>query len=126
MRHVLVIEDQWLFAQFVADVAMCAGASSVAIADTADAAVELAHQHTPAVILCDVDLRAGGRGPDAVGRIHREVGPAPAIFITGNPKDAGALRHAAAILAKPVSPDQLLETFREIVQRLPARRTAAH
>ncbi len=126
MRHVLVIEDQWLFAQFVADVAMCAGASSVAIADTEDRAIVLARQHRPAVILCDVDLREGGRGPDAVGRIHREVGPAPAIFITGNPNDTGALRHAAAILAKPVSPDQLMETLRDIVRRLPARRWAVH
>lgn len=121
MRHVLVIEDQWLFAQVVADIAICAGASSVAIAETEDEAVFQARAHMPWIILCDVDLRGGGRGPNAVGRIHREFGPVPAIFITGGPEDPAAMRCAAAILTKPVSPNQLLATFRSVADLIPPR-----
>jgi CheY-like chemotaxis protein len=115
MRHVLVIEDQWLFAQVMADIALCAGASSVAIADTEDQALVLARIQLPALILSDVDLQDGGRGPNAVGRIHQEFGPVPAIFITGAPRDAQTLDYASAILVKPISPNQLLMTFRDVI-----------
>lgn len=126
MRHVLVIEDRWLLAQVVADVALCAGATSVAIAQTEEEALALAREHKPAVILCDVDLRAGGRCPDAVERIHREFGPVPAIFITATPDDADALLYGTKILTKPISANELLETVGAIVEHLPARRAVIH
>lgn len=119
MRHVLVIEDQMLFAQVVADVAMCAGASSVAIADSADEAVALSRAHRPFLIFSDIDLQAGGHGPDAVCRIRRELGPIPAIFVTGTARSVETLDGAAAILLKPVSPNELITTFNEVLAQAP-------
>lgn len=126
MRHVLVIEDTWLFAQLVADVALCAGASSVAIADSEESAVELARAHRPFLILSDVDLCEGGRGPDAVIRIREEHGPVPTIFITGVPVDPDSLDGAAAVLAKPVTVDRLIDAFNQAVGRRPAARPGLH
>lgn len=122
MRHVLVIEDQFLFAQLMADVALCAGASSVAIAEDEDGAVALAREHVPFLILSDLHLDKGGKGTRAVNRIQQEFGPIPAIYVTGRPDDLGDDTGAAAVLRKPVTPDHLLDVLQRVASRTPARR----
>ncbi len=114
MRHVLVIEDEYLMAVCIADMVMYAGASSVEIADSADAAVQAARRHHPSIIVSDVDLKEGGRGPDAVALIHTLCGSVPTIFVTGDTGDEQACTLGTAILTKPISAHSFASTFRAI------------
>ena len=125
MRHVLVIEDQFLFAQVVADIAMCAGASSVAIAEDEDDAVKLARDHRPWLILCDLKLR-NGRGTSAVERIRASCGPVPTIYITAWPEDLDAATGPAAVIRKPITVDQLTSVFDTMVEQIPPNRVSRH
>lgn len=119
MRHVLVIEDEYLMAQCVADMVLFAGASSVDIADSETAAIEAASRRQPCVIVCDVDLKQGGRGPKAVADIHSLCGIIPTIFVTGDPNDEQACALATAVVSKPVTPHSLASTFRRIADTMP-------
>ncbi|WP_375288630.1 response regulator [Sphingomonas sp.] len=125
MRHVLVIEDQYLFAQLVADIALVAGASSVAIAENEEAAVELARNHRPWLILSDLKLR-NGRGTSAVERIRAACGPVPTIYITAWPDDLHTDNGPAAIIRKPITVDQLTSVFDTMVAQIPPNRVACH
>ena len=61
MPHLLIIEDSYLFGQFVSDAAVLAGAASVEVVDT-QAAAEAAAS------------RAGGVGPDPGAAIRGRPG----------------------------------------------------
>lgn len=114
MQHVLIIEDQPLIANTLADIVRFAGATSVDVADTADHAIESAGRRIPDVIISDVDLGPGRHGPSAVATIQDRHGPVPAIFITGHADDAKARACASAILSKPVSAQRLANVIATI------------
>lgn len=105
MRHVIVIEDNQIIGSLMADLALEYGASSVAIAVNEEEAVALARSHKPHLIVSDVDLCEGGRGPMAVMRIHAELGSIPAIFVTREPDDNDA-RRLGITLSKPITGTQ--------------------
>lgn len=113
MCHVLVIEDDWMIAEYVAAVARVAGATSVDMADTQHGAVAAAHQRLPGIILSDVNLLEG-TGPRAVEAILEEMGPIPVIFITGTPEACVPCDPPHVIMGKPVNPGSLTETFRQL------------
>lgn len=108
MCHALVIEDDYLAADYVAALAEIAGATTSEIAQTEDAAVEAARKCRPDIILCDVRLEAGC-GRAAVKRIVAETGRIPVIYVTGAPD---ACAQADGVLAKPFHRDAFLEAFR--------------
>jgi CheY-like chemotaxis protein len=112
--HVLVIEDEPLIADYVADLASMAGATSVAVAISEAKAMEAARATLPAVILSDVDLKSGGTGPVACATIRAEFGSIPVIFITGTPEQCDPCDYAAAILSKPITADHLVCEFRKV------------
>lgn len=113
MCHVLVIEDDWITAEYVADVARDAGATSIDMADTQQSAVAAAQQHAPGIILSDVNLLEG-TGPRAVETILQELGPIPVIFITGTPEACVPCDPPHVIMGKPVHPGNLTDTFRQL------------
>jgi CheY-like chemotaxis protein len=115
--HVLVIEDEPLVAEYIADVAEQAGASSVAFAISEAEAINSAQSCVPDVILSDVDLKAGGHGPTAVAAIREQAGPVPVIFITGTPEACKPCDYAAAILGKPVQPHAIVSAFSTVWPR---------
>jgi CheY-like chemotaxis protein len=100
MCHVLVIEDEWLIAGELGDLALAAGATSVAFAETEGEAIASALSRRPALILSDVHL-TDGTGPGAVSAITERLGHIPVIFITSSPERCGRVP-ALAILVKPV------------------------
>lgn len=108
MCHVLVIEDEPLIAEYVGALAEMAGAKSYTIADTVDMAVHAARAQTPDLILSDVNLLRGDRGPDAVAQIRSSMGAIPVIFITATAADCVDCDYASAILEKPVQPERVL------------------
>ncbi|GAA0463314.1 response regulator [Sphingomonas molluscorum] len=113
MCHVLVIEDEWLIAEYVCELALSAGATSIDQAATQSDAVAAATKNPPAVILSEVQL-AEGTGPLAVVEIMEQLGDVPVIFITGTPEACEPCHYAAAILSKPIDPHEVVGAFRKI------------
>lgn len=112
MCHALVIEDEWLVAEYVEQIARDAGATSVDQATTQQDAIAAALANPPAIILSDVKL-AEGTGPLAVVEIMATLGSIPTIFITGTPEACEPCDHAHAIISKPVDPNALKTAFRQ-------------
>lgn len=111
MCHVLIIEDQWLVADYIAILATSGGATSIITAATEGEAVQAAHERRPAIILSDVNI-SEGTGPRAVSAIIAEHGPIPVIFITATPEGCEPCGAGNVILTKPVSRAAFLDAFR--------------
>ncbi len=106
--RVLVIEDEAVIALDVANIVKNAGHTVVGIAPTERAAVELAKQHDPHLILADIQLRDGDSGIAAVRQILKSIS-APVIFVTGFPERLlpGNGIEPAFIITKPFDPEML-------------------
>lgn len=109
----LIIEDEWLIAEYLTDLAERAGATSVATACTEDEAVQAAHERMPGVILSDVML-LDGTGPGAVRTIMSTLGEIPVIFITGTPEACRPCEPPGVILHKPIDPARVMDTFKRL------------
>lgn len=109
-RCVLVVEDEALIAEVWCIHMKMMGVDVCGVAANADAAVSLAQEHQPAVVLMDVRLKGPGDGVDAAISIHEHV-RSQIIFITGSREpemiERIGLGNPAAILFKPVSDRQL-------------------
>jgi CheY-like chemotaxis protein len=118
LRHVLIIEDMYLFQQYLTDIATLAGASSVAVAGTQQDAIDSARRHKPALILSDIKLPQGS-GLSAIDTIIANHGNIPVIFITGYPERCDIYVDEGMLLTKPVSADVLLETVSAVFDGAP-------
>lgn len=116
MCHALVIEDDWLIADHIICLIEQAGATSIAQADTQDAAIEQARNRRPDIIVSDVKLLQG-TGPAAVQRILSQYGDLPVIFVTGTPEDCIPFAPPMVILNKPVNDAVVVDTFRRLAPR---------
>lgn len=113
MCHVLIIEDEWLIAEYLTDLAEQAGATSVATACTEDEAVQAAHYRAPDVIFSDVTLLVG-TGPCAVQKIISALGKIPVIFVTATPEACQPCEPSSVILKKPIDPAGVIATFKRL------------
>lgn len=106
--RVLVIEDEAVIALDVAKIVRNAGHQVVGIAATERAAIDLAKQHAPHLVLADIQLRDGDSGIAAVREILKAV-QAPVIFVTGFPERllTGHGLEPAFVITKPFDPDML-------------------
>ena len=114
MCHVLVIEDEWLLAEYISDIAERAVGTSIESASTESQAIEAAKAHRPDIILSDVIL-AAGRGPDAVQAIIAQYGEVPVIFITGTPADCYPCSPPSVVFGKPIDERRVIAAFREMM-----------
>ncbi|WP_298089548.1 response regulator [uncultured Sphingomonas sp.] len=114
MCHVLVIEDEWLLAEYISDIAERAGAISIDTAMTEAEAIEAAEGHKPDIILSDVVL-AKGEGPQAVQTIFARCGEVPVIFITGTPADCHPCNPPGVVMGKPIDERRMIAAFREMM-----------
>ncbi|WP_260600091.1 response regulator [Sphingomonas endolithica] len=113
MCHLLIIEDEWLIAEYLTYLAEQAGATSIATACTEDEAVEAARQRTPDIIFSDVKLLVG-TGPGAVQTIFSALGEIPVIFITATPEACQPCEPPGVVLHKPVDPARVIDAFRRL------------
>jgi CheY-like chemotaxis protein len=113
MCHVLVIEDEYMIADHIADVVTAAGATSVVHAETEADAIAEARARRPEIIMSDVKL-LDGTGPAAVERILAELGPIPVIFVTGTPEDCRPCEPPAVVLGKPIIEAEITAHFRRL------------
>jgi two-component system, response regulator PdtaR len=114
MCHVLIIEDEWLIADHIAQLLEAAGASSIDMADSEDDAFARASLRAPEVIISDISLGTGGHGPSAVQRIIAMIGECPVLFVTGEPRNFQPQSASMRVLHKPVEDRVLVATFQEI------------
>ena len=121
MPHVLIIEDMYLFQQYLTDIATLAGATSFAVASTQDEAVIAARSRKPSLIMSDIKL-SHGSGVTAIDAIVAEQGPIPVVYITGYPERCNLSAGPSALLTKPVTADVLLKTVRAFLGNLPSPR----
>lgn len=106
MPHVLIIEDSYLFGQFVSDAAVLAGAGSVEVAEGQVAAEAAAVRKAPAIIIADVKLDDGS-GLSAVQRIASSSRSVPVLYVTGYPEQCSGCPAGATVVEKPISHDDL-------------------
>jgi DNA-binding NtrC family response regulator len=123
MTHVLIIEDSYLFGQFVSDAALLAGADTTEIVETQAAAEDAARRCMPGMIIADVKL-VHGSGVSAV--VHIATGKGiPVLYVTGYPERCNACPPGATVIEKPVSHDRLQQSISRLIDDHAAR-LAAH
>ncbi|MHB8283673.1 MAG: response regulator [Caulobacteraceae bacterium] len=113
MCHVLIIEDEVLFALELSLILGAAGATSFDVAETADEALYAASIRRPDIITSDIKLRTGN-GVQAVAAIHAALGPVPVIFITASPDECAHLARPARVLGKPLHESTIARAFRDL------------
>lgn len=108
--RVLVVEDEWLVADYIVDVLEEAGHEVVATAATGEKALEHLEQEAIDVALLDITLKGSLSGID-VAQAARASG-IPHVFITGSGDPATRAAAEATgplgFLQKPFSPERLL------------------
>ena len=106
--RVLIIEDEPLIALDIETLVTDIGHSVVGIAATRSAAVAIAKETKPALILADIQLGDGSSGIDAVNDILKELS-VPVIFITAYPERllTGERAEPAFLVTKPFRPEMV-------------------
>jgi CheY-like chemotaxis protein len=110
MPRVLVVEDQALIALALAADLAAIGCDVVGRAASGEAAVELAHRHSPDILVMDIHLAGRMDGIAAANLIKAECAPR-IIFVTAYADGPDRARMEAlrpvAILGKPYHPNEL-------------------
>jgi DNA-directed RNA polymerase specialized sigma24 family protein len=106
---VMVIEDETIIAMDLKGIVQAMGHDVTGIARTHSAAIDLAHQKRPDLILADIQLANGSSGIDAVNELLAEMGDIPVIFITAFPERllTGDRPEPAFLISKPYSEEQV-------------------
>jgi CheY-like chemotaxis protein len=111
---VLLVEDDYLVSEEVAEDLRRFGCEICDTATTTAEAVASASEHHPSLAVVDVGLRRGDNGIDAASRIRQETG-AKIIFLTGRSEPEMLRRMRAvrpvAILSKPYDRERLREAI---------------
>ena len=118
MPHVLIIEDSYLFGEFVADAATLAGAGSIEVAESQAAAERAAARRAPDLIIAD----AWGESTTTLDPAERQsivdlARQCPLIMATGrewaarvDPAELGLV----GLLLKPFELEDLLVVMRSL------------
>jgi CheY-like chemotaxis protein len=103
--RVMIIEDESIIALDLAAIVEDLGHAVVGTARTRSAAVAMATQEKPDLILADIHLADGSSGIDAVNQILADIGDRPVIFITAFPDRllTGTKPEPAFLITKPYS-----------------------
>jgi CheY-like chemotaxis protein len=108
--RVLIVEDEFFISLHMEELLQTLGHVVVAVAVSADAAVNIAEAKRPDVILMDIRLIGPRDGIEAAEEIHRRFGIG-SIFVTANSEPATRKRAEAVqplgFLEKPLSEHRL-------------------
>ncbi|MFD1795110.1 response regulator [Paracoccus aurantiacus] len=106
---VMVIEDETIIAMDLKGIVQALGHEVTGIARTHSAAIQLASEIRPDLILADIQLADGSSGVDAVNELLGSLGEVPVIFITAFPERllTGDRPEPAFLIAKPYTEDQV-------------------
>lgn len=98
-RNILIIEDDELIAEVLAEMVVDMGHSVSGIAETEKKAIALAAQTQPDFLICDVTLEEGSGLAAADAICARQ--PVPHLFASGDIARVKAARPQAVVLEKP-------------------------
>lgn len=117
---VLIVEDEALIAMDLGAAVESLGAHVVGHARTSEAAIALAAEHRPDLVLMDVRL-AGDVDGIETARVIRGQHGTEIVFVTGH-SDPHTMQRIqtienAQILRKPVTPGQVRESIRRALPR---------
>ncbi|MDO5642728.1 MAG: response regulator [Paracoccus sp. (in: a-proteobacteria)] len=106
---VMVIEDETIIAMDLKGIVGAMGHEVTGIARTHKAAIQLAHDKRPDLILADIQLADGSSGIEAVNELLASMGDMPVIFITAFPERllTGDRPEPAFLISKPYTEDQV-------------------
>ena len=112
--HILVIDDDEAIRASLSALLRATGYSADAV-ETIDEGLASAGERMPDLIICDLRLRAGQNGADAI-RLLRAQSPQPlgALLITGEThpdRIAEVAREDIEVLYKPTPPERLLDAI---------------
>ncbi|MGV6849150.1 MAG: response regulator [Marinibacterium sp.] len=107
--RVMIIEDEAIIAADLEAIVGEMGHQIIGVAPTEAAAVAMAAEVRPDLILSDIQLADQSSGIDAVARINAAQGPIPVIFITAYPERllTGEGKEPAFLISKPYRVDQV-------------------
>ncbi len=115
---ILVVENESLVAELLADMLREMGLDVCATAASAEDAIALAQRHKPNIVLMDVSLNGSVDGVEAATTIRQLVGTR-VIFLTGSREPATVKRieadHTAILLYKPIHFNQLRKVVMEAI-----------
>ena len=106
---VMIIEDETIIAMDLKGIVQALGHEVTGVARTHRAAVDLAHDRRPDLILADIQLADGSSGVEAVNELLSDMGDIPVIFITAFPERllTGDRPEPAFLISKPYSEEQV-------------------
>ncbi|MDC0737861.1 response regulator [Cognatishimia sp. SS12] len=106
---VMIIEDEAVIAMDLESIVADMGHQVTGVARTETGAMDLARKELPDLILSDIQLADNSSGTDAVGRILKEHGNIPTIFITAFPERllTGDGLEPTFLISKPYTEDQV-------------------
>jgi DNA-binding response OmpR family regulator len=115
--YVLVIDDEPLIADTLVQILRKAGFAAMAVYD-GQSALESANVVPPQIVIADITL-PGMNGIDVAIAIEESVPDAKVLLLSARAEFADlnrvrALRHEFPLVAKPVSPERLLQMVRKI------------
>jgi DNA-binding response OmpR family regulator len=111
--NLLIIEDEWLVAHFIADVAMMQSINVVGIAQSYDEAVQLINTLSIDCAIVDINIKGPKHGIDVARFLKTK--DIPFFFLTAY-KDMDTLHEATSLkpisyLIKPISEENLIAVF---------------
>lgn len=106
---VMIIEDETIIAMDLKGIVQAMGHEVTGVARTHSAAIQLAGERRPDLILADIQLADGSSGVDAVNELLSSMGDMPVIFITAFPERllTGDRPEPAFLISKPYSEEQV-------------------
>ena len=124
--RVLIIEDEPIIAMDLENLMVEMGHEVLGLAATCDAAIKLAHETKPGLILADVRLADGSSGIEAVSEILQAF-DIPVIFITAYPERllTGERPEPTYLVTKPFLPLTVKATVSQALF-FHAARSSAH
>jgi two-component system, response regulator PdtaR len=113
---ILVVEDEFLVANYICSVLEDAGYPVAGTAANAAEAVAIAAAKRPSLALLDIRRAGGDDGVVLAGHLRNLLPDLPVVFVSGSGDPATRARIAATapsgFLQKPVSPEALLNAIR--------------
>lgn len=110
-RRAVIVEDEILIAEYLADYCEEFGVSVADMADNADDAIRVIREARPDIVLMDVRLVEQGDGVEVAKAAYKDQNTLKIIYITGSNEPPTIARiksdHPYQILIKPISPDDL-------------------
>jgi DNA-binding response OmpR family regulator len=111
LKRLLIVEDEWIVARFIQNVAISQGLKCIGIASSWEEAEALIEKRSPQLAIIDINIKGSVHGIEVAKRLKKRFADIPLLFLTAY-KDVQTVKEAAeasplAYLIKPVTAEEL-------------------